>query len=234
MREIDGDYVLAEDDWEEAVWVWRRTEAPRGCAVEIIDGVVTVTPHSGVAHRGVAERAQRRLYGVIPHDWGIYQRLSLAVPSRLGLYAPDLAVVPEEELRTADDSLIPVSEARLVAEITSKATATRDRTHKLAGYAAAGTPLFLLIDSLAPGGPTVTLHSDPEGAAYRVVREVPFGTPIRLPEPFDCTLDTGEFAGPRVTPAPPPPPPAPVPPPPSTPGPRPGRGARPPGTPTRT
>lgn len=201
--------------------------------MEIIDGVVTVTPLSAVAHHGVAERVQRRLYGAIPQDWGVYQRLILAAPSRLGLYAPDLAIVPEEVLCTAGDSLVPVSEARLVAEITSKVTATRDRTHKLAGYAAAGTPLYLLIDSLAPGGPTVTLHSDPVGATYRVVRGVPFGTPVRLPEPFGCTLGTGGLAGPRVTPAPPPPPPVPAPPPPSTPGPRPARGARPPGTPTR-
>jgi hypothetical protein len=233
MREIEGDYLLAGDDWDEVVWVWRRTEAPRGCTVEIIDGVVTVTPLSAVAHHGVAERVQRRLYGAVPQDWGIYQRLILAAPSRLGLYAPDLAIVPEEVLCTAGDSLVPVCEARLVAEVTSKVTATRDRTHKLAGYAAAGAPLYLLIDSLAPGGPTVTLHSDPVGATYRVVREVPFGTPVRLPEPFGCTLDTGGLAGPRVTPAPPPPPPAPAPPPPSTPVPRHARGARPPGTPTR-
>ncbi|WP_343036122.1 hypothetical protein [Streptomyces cyaneogriseus] len=28
MREIEGDYVLADDDWDEVVWVWRRTRLP--------------------------------------------------------------------------------------------------------------------------------------------------------------------------------------------------------------
>ncbi|CAM5227433.1 hypothetical protein STENM327S_08712 [Streptomyces tendae] len=35
MREFEGDYVLADTAWDEVVWVWRRTEAPRACTLEI-------------------------------------------------------------------------------------------------------------------------------------------------------------------------------------------------------
>ncbi|RSN51312.1 restriction endonuclease [Streptomyces sp. WAC 04229] len=193
MREFDGDYILADNVWDEIVWVWRRTEAPRGCKVEIVEGLVTVAPLPSVAHNYVAERVQRRLYDVIPEDWGIYQRLPLAVPTRLGLYTPDLAVMPEKPLRAGGERVIAASRAELVGEVVSPATADNDRIHKLAGYAQAGVPLYLLIDSLAPDGPTVTLHSEPEGDTYRSLREAGFGDPVALPAPFTCTLHTSEF-----------------------------------------
>ncbi|MFE2358662.1 Uma2 family endonuclease [Streptomyces parvulus] len=193
MREFEGDYILADNVWDEIVWVWRRTEAPRGCKVEIVEGLVTVAPLSSVGHNYVAERLQRRLYDVIPEDWGVYQRLPLAVPTRLGLYVPDLAVVPEKPLRAAGERVMCASSAALVVEIVSSATANNDRIHKVAGYAQAGVPLYLLIDNLAPGGPTVTLHSEPEGDTYRTLCTAAIGDPIALPAPFTCTLHTGGF-----------------------------------------
>ncbi|MFC7897728.1 Uma2 family endonuclease [Streptomyces sp. NPDC057381] len=195
MREFEGDYILADNAWDEIVWVWRQTEAPKGCKVEIVEGLITVTPLSSVAHNDIAERVQRRLYDVIPEEWGIYQRLPLAVPGRPGLFEPDLAVVPEALLRRGDEHLIPASEAELVGEIVSSATATNDRVHKLAGYAQAGTPLYLLIDGLAPGGPTVTLYGEPDGETYRVLYAGKVGDPVVLPAPFQCALATTEFPG---------------------------------------
>ncbi|MGC0411683.1 Uma2 family endonuclease [Streptomyces ambofaciens] len=195
MRECGADYILADNVWDEIVWVWRQTEAPKGCKVEIVEGLITVTPLSSVAHNGIAERVQRRLYDVIPQDWGIYQRLPLAAPGRLGLFEPDLAVVPEELLRAGDEQLIPASKAQLVGEIVSAATATHDRIHKLAGYAQAGTPLYLLIDGLAPGGPTVTLYGEPDGETYRILYAGRIGDPVELPAPFRYTLHTSEFPG---------------------------------------
>ncbi|MET7320108.1 Uma2 family endonuclease [Streptomyces sp. NPDC005549] len=142
-----------------------------------------------VAHNLAAERVQRRLYDVIPDEWGVYQRLPLAVPARLGLYAPDLAVVVSAALRAGDEQLIPASRAELVGEITSRATAANDRTHKLAGYAVAGVPLYLLVDGLAPGGPAVTLYGEPEDGTYRVRHSGSVDTAVTLPEPFGCTLE---------------------------------------------
>ncbi|MDA5140643.1 Uma2 family endonuclease [Streptomyces sp. AD681] len=193
MREFDGDYILADNVWDELVWVWRRTEAPKACKVEIVEGLITVAPLSSVAHNGAAERVQRRLYDVIPQEWGVYQRLPLVVPARLGLYVPDLAVVASSALRAGDEQLIPASRAELVGEITSRATAANDRTHKLAGYAEAGVALYLLIDGLAPGGPTVTLYGEPEDGTYRFLASVEYGEKLTLPNLFDLEIDTGVF-----------------------------------------
>jgi hypothetical protein len=78
-------------------------------------------------------------------------------------------------------------------EITSPGNAGQDRISKPAGHAQAGVPLYLLIDGWAPGGPTITLFSEPEDDVYRSHRAVKFGDPIDLPEPFAITLDTGTF-----------------------------------------
>ncbi|MEV7319051.1 Uma2 family endonuclease [Streptomyces sp. NPDC093970] len=192
MSAIDADYIAADDEWDELVWVWQRTDVPKGCKVEIIDGLITVIPLSANAHHGIAERVQRRLYEVIPEDWGVYQRLGMAVPSRLRLYMPDIVVVPERAL-AGDAGFVPADRAELVVEITSRPTAFNDRTHKAAGCAAAGIPLYLLIDGWAPGGPAITLFGEPADGVYRILRAVGFGDPVKLPEPFGLTIDTAEF-----------------------------------------
>ncbi|PWI11023.1 restriction endonuclease [Streptomyces sp. NWU339] len=189
MDVFDGDYLKADNAWEELVWIWWHTDAPKPCKVEIIDGLVTVAPFAGNAHQALAAGVQQRLYEVIPQDWDVHQWLGTATPSRLGLYVPDLAVVPHRELREGDDDFVSASTAELVVEITSPATAHHDRTAKAAGYAAAGVPLYLLIDGLAPGGPTVTLHGGPENGVYRSLCAKGSGESVTLPQPFDLVLD---------------------------------------------
>jgi Uma2 family endonuclease len=135
---------------------------------------------------------QRRLYAVIPEDWGVYQTLGVAVSSRSGIYIPDLVVVPDAVMAEGG-LLIPAAAAELAVEITSKSNARHDRVSKPAGYARAGVPLYLLVDSWAPGGPTVTLYGEPKDGVYRTLRAGKFGEDIRLPEPFGLVLDTAAF-----------------------------------------
>ena len=195
MDTYDGDYLRTDDEWDELRWIRERTAAPKGCRVEIVEGLVTVTPSATVRHHVIADRVHRRLCAATPEDWGVHQWWDIAVPRRLGLYVPDLVVVPENTRDTDDGGLCPAGAAELVVEITSKVTACRDRTVKPAGCATGGVPLFLLIDGLAPGGPTFTLHGAPRKDAYRVLDAGPFGEPIKLPAPFDLVIDTSEFPG---------------------------------------
>ncbi|MGW7821262.1 Uma2 family endonuclease [Streptomyces puniciscabiei] len=181
-----------DQNWDDLVRYWEEMEWPEGSKVEIIEGIITVSPAPAYRHNVIAARIQRRLYSVIPEDWEIFQTQSIAVPSRLGMFTPDLMVAP---LADGDDgaSHLPGGMAELVVEVTSKSNARHDRVVKLAGYAAAGIPLYLLVDRWAPGGPTVTLYGEPTAEVYRVLRAVKFGDPIELPTPFDLTIDTGEF-----------------------------------------
>ncbi|ANP49058.1 Uma2 family endonuclease [Streptomyces griseochromogenes] len=181
-----------DQNWDDLVRYWEEMEWPEGSKVEIIEGIITVSPSPAFRHNVIAERIQRRLYSVTPDDWGIFQTLSIAVPSRLGMLIPDLLVTPVQE-RPETDSYIPAALAELVVEVTSKSNARHDRVSKPAAYATAGIPLYLLVDPWAPGGPTATLYGEPKGEGYRTLSAVKFGDPIKLPEPFDVTIDTGEF-----------------------------------------
>ncbi|MEW2075994.1 Uma2 family endonuclease [Streptomyces sp. NPDC013433] len=196
MDVCDGDYVKADNEWDELRWIRERTDAPKGCRVEIVEGLVTVTPLARARHHIIAAQVHRRLHEAIPEDWGAHQWWDIAVPERLGLYVPDLVVVRENTGDIGDGGLCPAAAAELVVEITSKATASRDRTVKPEGCATGGVPLYLLIDGLAPGGPAFTLHGAPENGVYRVLDAGPFGEPIKLPAPFDLVIDTASSPGP--------------------------------------
>jgi Uma2 family endonuclease len=181
-----------EQSWDDLVRFWEEMVWPEGSKVEIIEGIITVSPTPAYRHNLIAARLQRRLYSVIPQEWEIFQTLALAVPSRLGMLVPDLVVAPADHDRE-EASHIPASLAELVVEVTSKSNARHDRVIKPAAYATAGIPLYLLVDRWAPGGPTVTLYGEPQGDTYRTLHAGKFGDPVELPAPFGLKLDTGEF-----------------------------------------
>ncbi|MER6328649.1 Uma2 family endonuclease [Streptomyces sp. NPDC001034] len=181
-----------DQSWDDLVRFWEEMKWPEGSKVEIIEGIITVSPSPAFRHNVITERVQRRLYSVIPDDWGVFQTLAIAVPSRLGMFIPDLLVAPVGDCAETDTH-IPAALAELVVEVTSRSNARHDRVSKPAAYATAGIPLYLLIDRWAPGGPTATLYGEPRGEVYRVLSAVKFGDPLKLPAPFDVTIDTGEF-----------------------------------------
>ncbi|MFJ1576008.1 Uma2 family endonuclease [Streptomyces sp. NPDC088182] len=178
--------------WDDLVRAWEQTDAPEGCKVEIIEGIVTVSPSPSWDHNSTASIIQRRLFAVIPEEWHIFQTQEAAVPGRMGLYIPDLMVAAEED-RPAPGDLFPASRAKLVVEITSRSNANHDRVAKLHGYAQAGVPLYLLLDAWHSGQPTATLYGEPEGGTYRMLQSVEYGGKLTLPPPFDLTIDTAEF-----------------------------------------
>ncbi|MFF0220792.1 Uma2 family endonuclease [Streptomyces sp. NPDC004629] len=182
-----------DQTWDDLVRYWEEMEWPEGSKVEIIEGIITVSPSPAYRHNVAAARIQRRIYSVIPDDWEIFQTQAIAVPSRLGMLVPDLVVTPLLQDCREVDSHIPAALAELVVEVTSKSNARHDRVTKAAAYATAGIPFYLLVDRWAHGGPTVTLYGEPKGDVYRVLSAVKFGDPITLPEPFGVTIDTGEF-----------------------------------------
>lgn len=76
----------------------------------------------------------------------------------------------------------------LVVEVTSESNAETDRVVKRKRYAEYGAPLYLLVDRMEK---TVTVFTDPGRLGYtKVDGPHPFGTPVRLPEPFGIDLDT--------------------------------------------
>lgn len=180
------------EDWDELVRIREETGVPEGCKVEIIEGIITVAPTPSWEHSGTADEVQRLLYTVIPRDWGIYHSVSVTVSDRSGLYVPDLVVIPKSAPRNSQGH-VPAGDARLVVEVTSRNNANHDRIEKLQGYAAAGVPLYLLLDRWHSGRPTATLYGEPKSTMYRVLDTVQYGEKIHLPKPFDVPVDTSVF-----------------------------------------
>lgn len=179
-------------DWEALLRLREGHEWPEGSKVEIIEKIITVAPSPSNRHNCLVEKVQRSLYSVLSDDWGSYQTLSLAVPSRLGIFVPDLAVVPVADA-VGPGAYVPAGAAELVVEVTSPSNARHDRVSKPAAYAAAGIPLYLLIDRWVAGGPTITLYGEPQGDVYRVLDVYKFGESVKLPAPFDLEIDTSAF-----------------------------------------
>ncbi|MET7733791.1 Uma2 family endonuclease [Streptomyces sp. NPDC005402] len=77
----------------------------------------------------------------------------------------------------------------MAVEITSHDSDTNrgDRVEKPDGYAAAGIPVYLLIDRDAC---SVVVFNQPEDGRFRHEEKLPFGATVKLPEPVGFALDT--------------------------------------------
>ncbi|MEV3853998.1 Uma2 family endonuclease [Streptomyces sp. NPDC050095] len=82
----------------------------------------------------------------------------------------------------------------MTVEVTSydSDTHARDRVEKPAAYAAAGIPVYLLVDRDAGA---VVVHSKPDAARgeYRDIHTALFGERVRLPDPVGIELDTEQL-----------------------------------------
>lgn len=185
--------------WEVVLRAWEELDLPEGWRAEIIEGAISIMTPPKDEHAHIVALLNKWIVletlreGSSLTQAMVYQNVDLCVPLRSGLYIPDLVVFPGSIMVRSPEHA--AEEAIFVVEVTSKSTAHQDRGPKLWGYAHAGIPLYLLVDRWNPdgGGGEVTLFSDPEDGRYTSIIKVPFGKEIHLPEPFDLTLDTGDF-----------------------------------------
>ncbi|MCB5169573.1 Uma2 family endonuclease [Streptomyces bambusae] len=160
----------------------------RGDRVQIVEG--TIEPVTPTWDHERAAKLIRRQIAARVEDLGCVEGSgNLDLPGSSNWYVPDIAVVPEE-LAKGGSALVP-DQTLLIVEVTSESNADTDRIVKRGRYAEYGAPLYLLIDRMEQ---SATLFAEPGRLGYtRVDGPHPFGTPIRLPEPFDLVLDTGNL-----------------------------------------
>ena len=185
--------------WEVVLRAWEELDLPEGWRAEIIEGAISIMTPPKDEHARIIALINKWIIketlreGSALGEAEVHQNIDVRVPMRSGLYIPDLVVLPGSiMMRSSEHS---AEDALLLVEVTSRSTAKMDRKPKLWGYAHAGVPLYLLVDRWDPdsGGGEITIFSDPENGRYTSSTKVPFGKEIHLPEPFDLTLDTGEF-----------------------------------------
>ncbi|MEU7167891.1 Uma2 family endonuclease [Streptomyces morookaense] len=181
----DRPLVLVEEFEELA-----RT-APETVRLEFINGRIEVKPVPDGDHREIVMWLQDMRREQRP-DMRLYGEMSLKVESyRKGRAIADAALAPRRHFSGHGDWSDPDG-VLMVVEVTSydSDTNNRDRLDKRDGYAAAGIPVYLLIDR---DRCTVTVHSEPKDGEYQTSQWRSYGTPIELPEPVGFTLETEEL-----------------------------------------
>lgn len=168
--------------------VFLSLETPPGFRAELIDREIIVTPPPDGNHESVLNKIIRQIHRHPTIDFDVSATKGVITPS--GRFIPDLTVCPDGTFED-EEPWMPPDSILLVAETTST-NPGRDRWAKRKGYAAAGIPLYLLVDREQR---TVVLHSDPDvdSGDYLDIHNVPFGKDVPLPTPFDFVLETKDF-----------------------------------------
>lgn len=181
-------------NWDYLLETWHELDVPEGLfRPELtVEGMI-VTPAPGGAHNLIAARVHRCLLAAVPAGCEVFQTQAVGLVEAEAIFVPDLCVA---QVHAIPPDSTPVNSAHvlLAVEITSRSNAQRDRTFKKEAYALGGIPRYLLIDPHDASGPTAFLMSDPLSTGqYGTMVSAPFGTPLKLGDPFGVELDTAEF-----------------------------------------
>lgn len=165
--------------------------SPETVRLEYLNGKIEVQPVPDGNHDEIVMWLLEQCMEYRP-ELRLYPERGLKIEEyRGGRAKPDGVLAPRRHFVAAGEWAEP--EGILMAvEVTSHDRDTRQRDHvdKAKGYAAAGIPVYLLIDRAAGG---VTVFAEPEEAGYRSITARPFGTPIELPDPVGFTLESEEL-----------------------------------------
>ena len=169
--------------------------APETVRLEFIKGKVQVKPVPDGNHAEIYMWLVERCMQLRP-DLRLYRERGLKTEAyRKGRARAGAILMPKGGLKGHGEW----SEAGgvlMAVEVTSYDSGTnqRDRVEKPDGYAAAGIPVYLLIDR---DDCSVVVFDQPEDGRYRHEEKLPFGATIKIPDPVNITLDTDplkEFA----------------------------------------
>ncbi|BFV57190.1 Uma2 family endonuclease [Kitasatospora sp. CMC57] len=172
-RSPDGDLLEA----------FLALDTPEGFKAELIDGEIIVTPPPDGDHEAAIGRIVRQVFRRYDGDITFAGNKGIIVPG--DRYIPDGTFAEEGAFDGQPSWMVP-DRVLLVVEITSSRP-VKDREAKRRGYAAAGIPLYLLVDR---GENKVVLLSEPRHGDYTTTVSVPTGDPLPLPEPFGFELST--------------------------------------------
>lgn len=160
---------------------------------EIIEGRLVVSPVPVLWHQRVCRWLDQQLSVVCePKGWLPDRDGEIELPPTRDLIQPDLMVIRDEANLPALESTRPLDHVLLVAEVVSASSIRDDREVKPLACAQAGVPFYLLVDRFTDPL-TVTLRRDPRADGYAKADVVVHGEKLRVPAPFDVTLDTSSL-----------------------------------------
>ena len=159
---------------------------------ELIAGEIVVNPPPHGSHEQIFAKLNSQLMKKSAIEVEVSGHRGIETP--LGDYIPDMTVTEPDTFEGAPPWGTSAGILMLV-EITSSMTAS-DRVDKRRAYAAAGIPLYLLVDRQNLES-VLFSRPDVEARDYRADIRVPFGSDLELPAPFSFTLTGFTPTGPR-------------------------------------
>ncbi|MFF4217442.1 Uma2 family endonuclease [Streptomyces nondiastaticus] len=162
--------------------------APETVTLEFINGKLEVKPVPDGDHGEIIMWLLEQCMKQRP-DLRLYPEQGLKVETyRRGRARPDGVLTPRGHFAGRGEWSEPDG-ALMTVEVTSHDVDTdlRDRRERRDGYAAAGIPVYLLIDR---DECMVTVYSDPRTGKYLSRASCPYGDTVKLPDPVGVTLDT--------------------------------------------
>ncbi|MER7849720.1 Uma2 family endonuclease [Kitasatospora sp. NPDC096077] len=172
---------------DQQLWqAWKSMDVPEGFRAEIIEGPITLSPTGNIRHARINRRLLVALVGHLEGS-GWAPGADCNVIDGLKVFIPDVYVTPEddEEIEHPDGLGLLASGIPLVVETVSPGAEARERDHvrKHRAYAAAGIPVYVIIDDYDDGG-AVTVLTGPDRArgAYASSTRTPYGKEAVIPE----------------------------------------------------
>ncbi|MER5886871.1 Uma2 family endonuclease [Streptomyces sp. NPDC001941] len=159
------------------------------CAgIEIVDGMVVVSPSASKRHNRLARILANALDAAAGPDWNADTDFDVRLQDvPLTNRRPDVVVYRAD---TLDVTPTRPEHVLLVVEVVSPGSETTDRVVKVDQYAKAGIPFYWRVEQAATGVPIVyTYVRDPATNAYRD-GGVFTGT-VKAAAPFPVTVDLG-------------------------------------------
>lgn len=173
-----------------------RDTSPRsGYRVEIIGGVLTVTPSADVPHSRAPTKLMRPflMAGLDDGETEVRQAVGVWLPGGPVDYAiPDLAIVDADiDERVMENACADPAAFRLVLEATSS-NCNNDLRSKVAAYAGAKIPVYVIVDREHG---RVHVLTEPTATEYDTHRVYAPGQQVTLPESIGAkvTLDVAEI-----------------------------------------
>lgn len=183
MADKSGDLTL------DTMFEWLETvPVPEGYKVEIVGGNIYTAPQrdthwditAGIIEQLRTKYPRKRLRSDVRVDY----------PGHLNGFASDVTVMAEGAAEN-DKGLWRYQDVEFVAEVISRKTAANDYGPKKDAYAAAGVPVYLIVD---PYTGRWHLHTKPKDGEYRGELSLDFGDDIDLTGTVvGLVLKTGEF-----------------------------------------
>ncbi len=141
--------------------------------VELLNGVLVTKMPKNPPHRVSTRKVVRALEGILPAGWFVQKEDSLVIPPG-NKWEPDAAIVRSElEFDSTRDA--EAADCCLVVEV-ADTNLYRARSEKLPAYAAAGVPVYWIVNlaggdsggvPTAPASGQLEVYSDPDKATGR-------------------------------------------------------------------